>query len=301
MTNIIIKHDIDKIFECKDSNMFLVPELEKYYINKNKKEMSILPKLIATMKNVSQLLIRGNSGDTTMKNTIRENLNKLNNANYDEIINILNNLTFETQEQYKLLANEILLKGMNDIMGYKGFNINDKLKIPSELYIDIVNKFSEIKLVQNNKEIKFKNVFLNLCNEYFINLTNINERMDKNNPHRVSNFKGLMNMIGLLFNNNLVDDKIIRYCCDKILNLVLYSKLSQDESDNYYMGYERLLNIILLYFEKQKNKNKLEILTIFKDFNTKITSALTLNETKKPIRMSAIIMHKQNISRIDEL
>ena len=33
MTNIIIKHDIDKIFDCKDSNMFLVPELEKYYIN----------------------------------------------------------------------------------------------------------------------------------------------------------------------------------------------------------------------------------------------------------------------------
>jgi hypothetical protein len=154
MTNIIIKHDIDKIFDCKDSNMFLVPELEKYYINKHKKEMYILPKLIATMKTVSQSLIKGNISDTNMKNTIRENLNKLNNSNYDEIINILAKLIFETQEQYKLLANEILLKGMNDIMGYKGFNINDKLKIPSELYIDVVNKFSENKLVQNNKEIK---------------------------------------------------------------------------------------------------------------------------------------------------
>jgi len=297
MSSIIIKHDIDKIFSCQNDNVYLIPELKDYYTSTSKKEMTVLKDLLYSMNQVYKMCNSGiNSSDTHLKNIIRENLNKINNKNYQDVLNILQGISYTTGEHYKVLASELILKSMNDIMAYKSHdNTNSNLKTPSELYVDIINHFSNFKIIVESKEIKFKTIFLNLCNEYFMSLTNVNEKMDKHNPHRVSNYKGLMNLIGMLFVNNIIDDKIIKFCCSKILNLVLYSKLEQDESDNYYLGYERLLNVIL-------NTNLCaNVIEIFKDFNSKISLALEIENKTKPLRMSAIILHKQNLKRINEL
>jgi hypothetical protein len=301
MSNIIIKHDIDKIFSCQTDNVYLIPELEKYYVSTGKKEMNVLKDLMYSMVQVYKSCNNGsNSGDTNMKNIIRENLNKINNKNYQDVLNILQGLNYSSGEHYKVLSSELILKSMNDIMAYKSHDSNsNNMKTPSELYVDIIIHFSNFKIMSEGKEVKFKSVFLNLCNEYFTALTNSNEKMDKHNPHRVSNYKGLMNLIGMLFINNIVEDKIIKFCCSKILNLVLYSKLEQDESDNYYLGYERLLNVILCVLEKDKNSNS--VLDIFKDFNSKISVSIDVENKYKPLRMSAIILHKQNLKRIGEL
>src|SRR5205814_9313481 len=90
--------------------------------------------------------------------------------------------------------------------------------------------------------VKFKSVMTRECQLYFDKLTDKKESMDQNNPHRVSNYKGFMNMIGLMYSNGLFPKDIVKMCFNKIIRLILDSGLPHDDCDNYYSGYERLMN-----------------------------------------------------------
>jgi len=114
--------------------------------------------------------------------------------------------------------------------------------------------------------------------------------MDQNNPHRVSNYRGFMNMIGLMYSYGLFTKDIIKTCFNRIIRLILKEKLPHDDCDNYYSGYERLMNRVLKHFEKtpiQKHMidEFMSIKDMLKEMNDKIIEACedkneNMNENK---------------------
>lgn len=310
--NVLIKYSIDQIFACREANAVMPTELIDYCNNMDKNNMSVLTDLVKHMDDVTKSHSHGvNPNDITLRTTIREGLNKLNNKNYDTVLKEFEALNYSNETHFSLLASELIIKSMNDVMATKGFEVSKNVqKTPSELYMDIALRFSKYGIqVEDETEtlkrvIKFIDVMSTHCQNYFITLTDKSESMDKNNPHKVNNYKGFMNMIGLMYSNGMFPAKIVMQCFNKIITLILDEGLPQEDCDNYYSGYERLMNRILSHFEKEVTPNTIRdfnnIKGQLKAVNDKITLACE-NSPKPPIRMFSTMTHKQNINRLKSL
>lgn len=303
--NVLIKYNIDQIFACREANCIISKELMEYCSHLEKSQLSILTDLIKPMDDVTKSHSHGiNPNDITLKNVIRENLNKLNNKNSALICSELKSLNYCNENHFGLLASELIIKSMNDPMASKGYEVSKTgQKTPSELYMDVAKELSNFFTEKDGKEIKFKTVMSKECQQYFNKLTNKNESMDKNNPHKVSNYKGFMNMMGLMYSYGLFPKEIIKVCFNKIVLLILDAQLPQEECDNYYSGYERLMNRILSHFErttptKSSCDDFNQIKPIIIEMNTRITNGC---ETSKPLRTFSLMTHKQNILRFEKL
>lgn len=304
---VLIKYNINEIFACQDVNSLMIKDLEQYCTHKNKSVKSALAELIKPMDDVTKSHNHGiNPNDIILKNMIRDALNKINHNNYDNVLEDLKSLNYSCDKHFELLAKELIIKSMNDVMACKGIESSKTgQKTPSEIYMNIACEFSNYQIKQQNISIKFKKILMKECYAYFEEFTNKKERMDQNNPHRVSNYKGFMNMIGLMYSYGLFPNKIIKICFNKIVKLMLESNLPHDDCDNYYSGYDRLINRMLAYFEKDPiKKNMIEEFKEISDFiietNEGILKACE-NANPKPIRKFSIVAHQQTILRFNKL
>lgn len=315
--NVSIKYTIEQLFACKDANCLMPKELEQYCNNRYKSNMLILNELIKPMDDITKSHSHGvNPNDITLMNMIRDNLNKVNHANYDVILKELSSLHYSSANHYAMLASELIVKSMNDVLACKGMdNSKREQKTTSEIYMSIASEFSGYYIKQGETTIKFKNVLTKECQKHFDILTDKNERMDQNNPHRVSNYRGFMNMIGLMYTYGLFTKDIVKACFNRIVRLITESGLPHDDCDNYYSGYERLMNRVLKHFEKtpiQKHMVDEFILVkeILREMNEKISKACDDEKKPKstdktssarPLRMFSIMTHQQNILRYNKL
>lgn len=304
---VLIRYNIDEIFACKEDNCLLVKDLEMYCSNKYKNIKTIIDELIKPMDDVTKSRLRGiNPNDIALKNTIRDYLNKLNQNNYDKILKDLKNLNYTCENHFRLLITELIIKSMNDVMACKGADTNKNLKTLSEIYMNVAHEFSQYFIKHDDKIIKFKVLLTTECEKYFKTFTNESDSMDQNNPHRVSNYKGFMNMIGLMYTYNMLPSNIICGCFDKIANLVLNKNINQEERDNYYSGYDRLMNKLLTFFENCPNKKQVydkfkKIKDHVRKKNSDILNECNNNSEEKPIRKFSIMVHNQNIARFEKL
>lgn len=308
-----IKYNIDEIFACMEPNSVISKDLEPFCndLIRNNNKMTLLSELSKPMADITKLHTQGiNPNDIILRNNIRENLNKLNNKNYTDVLKDITSLNYSEDKHFALLSTELIYKSMADVMGSKGVESNKPgQKTLSELCVEIASEMSQFFIEKDNKITRFKTILSRVCQGNFVDLTNKNESMDHNNPRRLSNYKGFMNMMGLMYAHNLFPIEIVLLSFQKIVNLITKSNLSQEESDNYYSGYERLMNRVLSYYEKlpiaeqqisspfNKIKSKLEI------FNNAINNSCDNQKEKqnKPLRQYSLIVHKQLIVRFNAL
>jgi hypothetical protein len=309
---ILIKHSIEDIFKCQENNCVMIRELSKYCDHNLKTPRTILMELVKSMDDITKSHNSGiNPNDIAMKSMIRDSLNKIVNNNYNVILEYLKSLNYTSENHFALLANEIILKCMGDVMASKGIDSSrPDQRTPSEIYIDIANEFSAYMIEIDGNQIKFRNILAKECQQYFSNFMNKNEHMDHNNMSRISNFKGFMNMIGLLYAIGLFPIHIIEKCFERIIDLVLDASISQEECDNFYCGYERLMNRLLFHFEKDPNtadKNLAKEFGEVKSFIKKNNDAILKvcpdekNNNVKQLRKFTGMQHHQNILRFNAL
>lgn len=310
-----IKYNIDEIFACRDENCLMPRELEEYCNNRYKSQMIILAELVKPMDDVTKSHSHGvNPNDISLKNTIRDNLNKVSHSNYKIILEELKSLNYTCENHFAMLASELIVKSMNDVLACRGVEASKKdQKTGSEIYTSIAAEFTNYSIKEGNNTIRFKAVLVKECKSYFDKLTDKKERMDQNNPHRVSNYKGFMNMIGLMYANGLFPKDIVQVCSDKIINLIVKSGLPQDDCDNYYAGYERLMNRVLCHFEGTPIQPHMiqefkSIKDMIQDLNLRISKVCeddkktkTASSQVKPLRTFSIMTHQQNIKRYKSL
>lgn len=298
-----IKYTLTQILSCKETNVVMPKELQQYCSHKKRYDITLLDDLTPIMEQICKSYNSGiDPNDVILRNSIRENLNKLNNKNYDKVLQDIKSLNYTNDTHFTFLATELIIKCINDVMASKTNDVINNQKIPTELYIDIAYVFSGYcTYTKNNEEVKFKIIMSKLCQQYFNKFINKDERMDKNNPHRVIIYKGFMNMLGVLYAKEIFPIDIIFVCLNKLINIILSSTVPREDKDNYYSGYERLMNRLLYHFETTPTKLS-EFKTIHRQLftiNDKITEAC--KEQVKPIERFSFITHGENIARYEAL
>lgn len=304
MSKINISYTLKQFMDYKDCNLMLPLNL-KSLCNDLGGRLIIRDIILKEVGQVIDSFINGkNPNDIIFKNTIIENLNKINQTNYKMILDSFRKLSFTKYEHFLTLSLDILIRAMTDITGIKGVEMPEGQKSLSELYADIIVEFSQLMIKDNNNvEIKFITIFMNNCQKYFMDFLDPTKQLDSNNQYRVDNYKGFMNFIGILFNKNIISHKIILSCVIKINELMYtpqWAQWEQNECENIYDGYRLLLNRIYSFFSKtnlseQKKEFIKNILTVHNNISVQ-------NEkfTKK-LRKFTMMSHKDLEMKLNKL
>lgn len=255
MAKINISYNLDKFMEYKDKNNMIPPNL-KPLCNEYGGTLIMRDIVMKEVHNVIDMFTSGkNPNDIIFKNSVIENLNKINQKNYALILEALKNLSYTKHEHFVTLSSDILLRAMTDVTAIKGVEMPVGQKSLSELYADIVQEFSHLLIKENNKEIKFINVFMDHCQRYFTDFIDPTKILDSNNQYRVDNFKGFMNFMGILFCTHILSHKIVNLCISKLrdlMNTPQWNSWGQAECENVYDGYRRLVHYVFVNYSKKQ-------------------------------------------------
>lgn len=300
MSKINISYSLEDFIKYKDRNMMLPPNLKP--ICNDMGGILILRDVV--LKEIKLVIDNFNSGknpnDITFKNSIIENLNKLNQKNYNQILESLRNLSYTKYEHFLTLISDLLTRSMTDTIAIKGIELPADQKSQSDLYGDIVCEFSSLMIKEKNIDVKFITLFLDQCQKLFMDFTDSKKPLDQNNQYRVDNFKGFMNFLGVLFRKNIISNKIISNCLDKLVKLMYYETWGQAEAENVYDGYKRLLYNVYLHYKKSEVKNKSD--KEFIEVILKIHSTIkTQNDANNKLRKFTMMSHKDLETKINKL
>lgn len=261
--DVVIRYSIDDIIECSKGNDQRLAEMKDYFCDNRIRDSQISQILLGEMANIVKMRMDNiNPNDASLMSYIREYLNKMCSTNIDATIDKLKILNYSTREHFELLANELILKSINDAMGYKGIETTEITT--TEICVKISQYFYPFCLEINGNDVSFGSVFANLCSKYFKKFTqishgtkeNINTAfMNKFNQQRVNNYKGLINLIGLMYIEGLFPNNIVMSCFNQITKLVIDSNLSQEECDNYFWGFDKLVNHFCSKYETNNDIN----------------------------------------------
>jgi len=259
MTDKVLSHDIKEIIACRNANYVLPKELEKYcvdkYINDNTNCNFSFAKDI---EKIARLHADGiNPNDIAIMNMIRCELNKMNHGNYKEHIAILKSLSFSNEDHFNKLAQDLIAQAMNDPTVIRNTIESEGNNTPSDIYVSVIVDFSDFSIQCENRAIKFKTVFLSRLLDKFKEFTDVYLKLDTNNQHSINIYKGLMNMIGLLYNREYISEEFVMKILEKITSIIVSGNIPVLESDNYYSGYEKITNCVLKHDKKNTNFTKL--------------------------------------------
>jgi len=275
-----ISYKLDDFVNYKDINDVLPEELKKYCLSINDITLNIRSELLFEMKNINKSILSGSDpNDIILKTEIREILNKISKTNFDEYIVKLENLNYSNSNNYEVLIYELIIRSMNDPIVIKGFNPTENDNYISNINSKICKYFcSNCK----NPEL-FNSLLLKSCNSQFKDFLNTNKHLDNNNKHRVDNYKGFMNFLGLLHNNKILKDTIILSCLDSIKNLIYESDWDEYECANVFIGYDRLINQLIFDIKNNLKNYKLDYIENI----IKITNNIE-TENKKNLKLRRI-------------
>jgi hypothetical protein len=245
---------------------------------------------------ISNFMSGKNPNNIVFKNKIIELLNKINQKNFNDVLSELQQLNYSNIEHFSTLAQDLLFRSMTDSVAVKGIDLPADQKSLSELYSDIIVAFSQLMLIDNNKEVKFNVLFLDYCQKYFVDFTNKIKPLDQNNQYRVDNYKGFCNLLGLLFQRKIVSQKIITGCLSSIRDLIFTSGWGQLECENVYDGYKKVLYKILSSQDKSLCDNKFieNVIKIHNDLKDQ-------NEKTNKLRKFTMMVHKDIDAKLQKL
>lgn len=316
----VIRHNIDDIMGCLEKNSFRMEDMRSYYMDDKNRNTLINQKLLDEMKNIIKLRTDNiDPNDSSLMTFIREYLNRICTANVEDIIGKLMLLNYSTRNHFELLADELITKSINDAMAHKG--LESKNNTLSEICVEVARNFYPFCL--QDDDVTFGSVLGIKCSSYFKTFTEVRTEkkgktsfMNKFNQQRINNYKGLTNMIGLLYVVNLFPVKIVLNCINIIKRLVTESDLSQEECDNYYAGYDRLVTHIISKFDLESyedvDKNIVseffEVLESIKNNNDEIVRKTNENskvenrsDRLNSIRKYSLSIHKLTMKKLDKL
>ena len=270
-----ISYNLDEFMNYKEINNVLPEELKKYCLSINNSPLNIRSELFFEMKNINKSILSGSDpNDIILKTEIRDNLNKISKTNFDEYIEKLINLNYSNPSNYEVLIYELIIRSMNDPIVIKGFNPTE-----NDNYISNINSKICKYFTTNCKDPElFNSLLLTSCNSQFKDFLNENKHLDNNNKHRVDNYKGFMNFLGLLHNNKIIKDTIILSCLDLLKNLIYESDWDEYECANVFIGYDRLMNQLIFEIKNNLQNYKLDYIENI----IKITKNIEFENNKIP-------------------
>jgi hypothetical protein len=295
--HVLVRHDMKKIMEYKTINDVLPFELERYCLSNNAQPLEIRSEFQQDLVNITTSVLNGiDPNDILLKTNIRDLLNKISSNNYNEYIDKLKNIKYENANHFTMLVNEIIDRSMNDPVACSGFTPTKSDTYISDINADIAKDFCQlsVKQVDNGEDVAFKKILTSMCQKQFVEFIDINKKLDLNNKHRVDNFKGFMNLLGLLANRGILSSKIVVICLHEIKSLIYKSDWSCQESENLFTGYTRLVSQLIYNFEATKCKNADLLEAVIKVTDTIFAE----NEANKKLRMMPMIAYQSMMEKL---
>ena len=294
---VLVRHDMKKLMEYKQINDVLPFELERYCFVNNSQPLDIRSEFQQDLINITTSVLNGiDPNDILLKTNIRDLLNKISSNNYSEYIDKLKNIKYENQHHFTMLVQEIIDRSMNDPVAFSGFTPTKSDTYISDINANIAKEFCQlsIKSPDSGEDIAFKKILTSMCQKQFVEFIDVNKKLDLNNKHRVDNFKGFMNLLGLLANRGILSSKIIVICLHEIKSLIYKSDWGCQESENLFTGYNRLMSQLMHNFEMTKCKN-----TDLLEAVIKVTETIAIeNESNKKLRMMPMISYQSMMEKL---
>ena len=177
----------------------------------DKQDIRVKLNYVITRKNISNV-------DETLYNSMRYNLNKVNNRmltegndnNLQTTINALTSLQYTKIEHFQKLADMIVEKAIHE---------NKFCSIYAILCHELAPYYIEMNL---GKKIYFRHILLNTCQTIFETYLNNCEKIEK------EKLIGLMNLLGELYNKKLLTTVIIKGCFDRLSETIEKANNSAD-------------------------------------------------------------------------
>ena len=239
-----------------------------YFFSSNKASYTVLHKTNYNNKDkcTKKLLIK-------LKNNLNVLIKQNENISYSETI-LKFNVGLRMSDEYKgfsyiiyyLLKEKINKEFINEIYKYNGeFNsyINEyytifKFKIINEKFFYILEKFSNIFLINNFDELLLKNNLNNLLSKFFNNLKNNNNRE-----------KILIEY--LIYNETFLYDDLNENYYNKILlknfnviNTIINNYFNYQNIKNKNNIYDNYYNLFKIFFEKYYTTNNMKLIILSK-------------------------------------
>lgn len=264
--NITISYDLDTFMKYKELNHMLPAPL-KPLCNDIGGSVIIRDILLKDVTTVIDSFMNGkNPNDMILKNSIIENLNKISDKNYDQILTSLKSLNYVRGDHFETLISDILIRAMNDTPAIK-LDLGTTQRCQSDLLSDIVLEFFPLSIKEDNgTEVKFSLLFLKQCQKYFLDFTNPMKPLDLNNLYRVDHYKGFLNFLGILFKNKVLSYDITISCLTKLKDLMFNTQWGQIEAENLYEGYKKLTQHIYYFYDRKDSYGTEEIYNKTKKF-----------------------------------
>ena len=253
-------YSYEDFIKYQNLNNVLPQHLVAYCIKDHDSSMQIIQsQLEDQICNIITSVKKGdNPNDMIFKNMIKFHINTINQTNYQEILLKLKEMEYTSKSNIHFLATELIRCSISCPISFKGFNLQEESthKYIPELCTDIAKQFSSFKIKINDDEISFHNELLAICQQYFVDFLDPNKNMDEHNTYNADNYKGFMTFLGLLYSKNIIPDGIVTRCLTLIKNTIFtlnsseetFCKRSSVECNNFYKGYEHLLNHVMHTF-----------------------------------------------------
>ena len=295
--NVLVRYNLDDFLNHKHINEVLPIELEQYCLTNNSNKLVIREDFIRDMSDIVVSAFHGiNPNDILLKTTIRDYMNKICQSNYDEYLEKLQSIKYLNKNHLCILAQDLIDRSMNDLISCKGFDPAKGDIYISDINANIAEEFCKFFIKTDDENTKFKNVISELCQKQFVDFMNPNKLLDSNNRHRVDNFKGFMNFIGLLHNRGIISKKVILICLAGMKKLIFQSDWGEIECNNVFSGFDRLMNQIIYFLSK--NNNDPEFLS---DLLLLTESIKDDNDIKQKLRKIPMLTHENILNKLKDL
>lgn len=224
-----LSYSIDNFLRYKERNTNMPQDILPYCYNNREFNRPNITHYLEHMKLILDNISKGiNTNDVIFKNDIKYLVNTINKKNYMDALNKLKSLNLSSRENVQFLAHELIVCSMRCPIGVKGIykDKTTKSKSLSEILSDVIKYFCNNLTKENNNGVGFHDELLKLCRRFFMDFINITKSMDQNNENTSDNYKGFMTMMGLMYENNLLPNKIVVDCVDSIKRTIFCSKIN---------------------------------------------------------------------------
>jgi hypothetical protein len=223
-----LSYNLDSFMRYKEKNTNLTQDLSLYCYNNRDFNSPNLHQYNDVMGMIVDMISKGiDTNDVIFKNDVKYIVNTINKKNYNDAIKKLESLNFSTRENVQFLAYEFVVCAMRCPIAIKGVHKDKtrKGKAVSEIIADAIKYFC-VHLRNEEKGIYFHDELLKICRKFFMEFVNLTQSMDQNNENTSDNYKGFMTTLGLMYENNLLPNKIIFECIDSIKRTIYCSKIN---------------------------------------------------------------------------
>ncbi len=225
-----ISYNIDEFMKYKNNNKEIPSGILPYCYNLREVNEPNMQQYIEHIKMINESIKKKiDVNDVVFKNETRHFVNTINNSNRRNYNGILSKFKDLSKEHVQFLAQELIVCAMRCPVGIKGIHKEKttKSKSISENITDIIKYFCNNITKENNNGVGFHDELLKLCRKFFMEFVNLTKFMDQNNENTSDSYKGFMTLLGLLYENNLIQQKIIMDCVDSIKRTIFCYKIDK--------------------------------------------------------------------------